>query len=286
MLFSCRQLFAVSGSGKTRLSLEGLCKNWGIYLSCRAGLGTASGANDIKEANAAFVSMTATNCLDSSSKPNDRQRNILAARRVYSQLLCARVFVLKTLLEKIPFGTTADSARRRWVLLQILPPFIQEDLFVTVLRAIRGGVTDILQNITSTMLNGLAKKCPNLFPRPTGLFAVVDEAQEAVKHLQSYFRSDNDLDPRPILREIVGSLEISGIFSGVILSGTGLSLPAVQRALSSSSAKSGRRRHTFINTGCFTKASQEVYIKSYLTLSDSPSDQRLLERIQHWLIGR
>ncbi|KAF8241169.1 hypothetical protein L208DRAFT_1383632, partial [Tricholoma matsutake] len=28
-------LFAASGSGKTRLSLEGLCHHWGFYISCR-----------------------------------------------------------------------------------------------------------------------------------------------------------------------------------------------------------------------------------------------------------
>ena len=28
------QLFNTSGSGKTRLSLDGLCHHWGLYISC------------------------------------------------------------------------------------------------------------------------------------------------------------------------------------------------------------------------------------------------------------
>jgi hypothetical protein len=30
----CSHLFAVCGAGKTRLALEGLCHNWGFYISC------------------------------------------------------------------------------------------------------------------------------------------------------------------------------------------------------------------------------------------------------------
>ncbi|KAL1701239.1 hypothetical protein EV121DRAFT_171845, partial [Schizophyllum commune] len=33
-LNSCRYLCNVSGSGKTRLLLEGLCAHWGLYLTC------------------------------------------------------------------------------------------------------------------------------------------------------------------------------------------------------------------------------------------------------------
>jgi hypothetical protein len=62
--------------------------------------------------------------------------NVDAAHRAFAMLICARIFVLKCLLEKIPPGTSVLTARRRWVLLQVIPPFDGiEDIFVLSLEA-------------------------------------------------------------------------------------------------------------------------------------------------------
>ena len=285
-------LFAVSGAGKTRLSLEGLCQNWGIYLSCRAKLGGPSGSGDIQEASRVFATMSTTKKLVEPSSSADQEKNINAARRAFSQLLCARIFVLEKLLQKMPSNTTAAVARRRWVLAQILPPwYTQFDIFVTVLKVIRGGDTNVLDQIASDILKGLKERKPSLFPSAKNLFVVVDEAQVAAqgeKGLEYYFRSGDGANPRPILREIIKSLDESGTFSGVILSGTGLSLGIVNTALSSVSAKNIGKHEVFVDTGCFGKEdpSHQSYINRYLKLSGNDSDRRLLERMQYWLSGR
>jgi hypothetical protein len=60
-------------------------------------------------------------------------------------LLCARVFVFKQLLNRIPLQTDVKTARRRWVLLQSWPRRygLGNDIFVEVLMSLRAD-TDIM----------------------------------------------------------------------------------------------------------------------------------------------
>jgi len=48
----------------------------------------------------------------------DPDKNVNVAGRAFEMLICARLFVLKHLLEiqKLPPGTDGRTARRRWVL--------------------------------------------------------------------------------------------------------------------------------------------------------------------------
>ena len=282
-------LFNVSGSGKTRLSLDGLCSHWGFYISCRTVTGTASGSNDFT---------VATQMLQSMSKwcanPPDLSNNGTAARCAFAMLLCARVFILKQLVQHFPAETNITDARRRWVLAQVLPPCLEwrEDLFVTMLRALRNADTDIMMNVVRDLLNDIMTKRIDLFPEGTRtpLFVVIDEAQVAAEYLK-LFPSTSGNELRPILREIVGFFQSSCIFNKIILSGTGLSMGMVKDATGSFSAKEAPTlvQGVFSNVGCFARddLSQEAYIRRYLTLSDNDiSDMRLLERMKFWFSGR
>jgi hypothetical protein len=71
----------------------------------------------------------------------------------------------------------------------------------------------------------------------TPLFVVIDEAQAAADDLQDFFHSGSGTDPRPVLREMHSFFQTFGIFAGIILSGTGLSMKIVQDAVGSVSAK-------------------------------------------------
>ena len=249
----------------------------------------ASGSGDVQEANKAFVNMSSVKKLESSSSQDD---NCRAARRAFAQLMCARIFILNNLLQKMPLDTEAAVARQRWVLAQILPPRVEggTDIFVTVLRSIRRGQTDILERIYSDTLTELKETKGDLFPSDTRLFVVIDEAQvaaEGEKGLQDYFRSRETANPRPILREIV-DYYFDTLFCGVILAGTGLSVDIVKTAVSSISLKDiGPRPAVFVDAGSFGKndPSHRSYIERYLS-SDNDSDKRFLERVQYWLSGR
>ena len=283
-------LFSVSGSGKTRLSLDGLCSHWGFYISCGTEKGIASGSLDFMVTTEMLQSMSSWR-----NAPPDLSKNGIDARRAFAMLLCARVFILNKLVQHFPAETNITDARRRWVLAQVLPPRLEhsEDLFVTVLQALRNADTDVMNRITLDLMGDIMTKRTNLFPkgRRTPLFVVIDEAQVAAKKLK-LFPSTLGSEPRPILREVVLFFQSSLLqFNKIILSGTGLSMGMVKNATESASAKAvpARAQKVFSNVGRFAREdpSQEAYIRRYLTLSDDDiSDKRLLERMKFWFSGR
>jgi hypothetical protein len=212
-------------------------------------------------------------------------------------LLCARVLVFKQLVRHLPVDTDATVARRRWILAQVLPPrlaFEDDDIFVKVLRDLRRADTKIMLRIIRSTLRALTTERKDLFPvgSATPPFVVIDEAQVAADHLKKLFRSTMGTDLRPILREMYRFFQASGIFAGIILSGTGLSMKTVKDAVGSFSAKQVDKRgqpRVFTDIGRFTRdnSSQVVYIRWYLTLSDDDiSDQRLLECVVYWFSCR
>jgi hypothetical protein len=290
---SARHLFNTSGSGKTRLALEGLCHNWGFYISCRSSDAVTSGSSDFEEA----ISMMQTiSTWDSQPTINHGfHRNATTADRVFQMLLCARFFVLKKFVESIPDKTKVTDARRRWVLLQATPPVqrFRNDIFVEILRNLRSADTNDLRNIAAKMFSEIIAEREDLFPDGARLFAVLDEAQEAAKHLVDYFPSTTSESStlHSVLHDVYRFLHNSTLFAGIIVSGTGLSLETVKESLSSIAGKpmTSRRETTVITgTGAFpNEAEQEKYIRRYLTLSDgNVSDKRLLERIKQWCMGR
>ena len=216
-------------------------------------------------------------------------------------LLCARVFVFKQLLDRIPAQTDVTIARRRRVLLQVLPALLvadNDDIFVTILASLRNADKDImLLFIRATLRDCYTRK--EFFPdvekvnNSAPLFIVIDEAQVAADHLKAFFRSDNiTADRRPILHELYKFCHWLKIFVGIIISGTALSTNMVTVAVQSVFTKSmGENQdiNIFTDTGLFQKvdSSQETYIRRYLPLSDScTSDTRLMERIRYWFSGR
>ncbi|KAK2467977.1 hypothetical protein APHAL10511_000272 [Amanita phalloides] len=211
-----------------------------------------------------------------------------AAHRAFAQLLYARIFMLKKLLDNIPSGTAAAVARRRWVLLQVSPPRNGgADIFLAVLQAIQEGTTEILMEIVRDTLTYLVNTKPDLFPCAEGLFAVVDEAQVAADYPKPYLLSTDCARQRQIIHEILNFLDTSEIFKG-ILSGTSLLLLMVKEASAPSSKKRGFARCAFVNIGSFNRENSyhTTYINRYLALCDDASDKRLLQCMQYWLSSR
>ncbi|KAF8522268.1 hypothetical protein BU17DRAFT_87361 [Hysterangium stoloniferum] len=240
-----------------------------LFGVCGSG-GLASGSSDFKVVTEMLQSMSTWNTGDS----DGHSKNAKSADRVFAMLLFVRLFVLKQLVQHLPFNTDATVARRRWVLAQVLPPCLPkgEDLF--------------------SMLNQFMTKRLDLFPAGIGtpLFVVIDEAQVAADHLKEYFRSNTGSDPPPILREMYKFFLVSNIFAGIILSGTGLSMKIVKDVVGSTPAKQSNtctQPQVFTDIGRFMRgdSSQEDYIHRYLTLSGNDSDRRLLERMVYWFSG-
>jgi hypothetical protein len=246
-------------------------------------MGRPTGSGDFK---------AATLIMESMSNWDGNADNVDVAHRAFAMLICARVFVLKSLLEKLPSGTDAETARRRWVLAQVLPPFHRtHDIFVIVLDSLRAAYKADLIHFTLSMLDSLINRFGSKF-FPGRLFAVVDEAQVAAEYLNESFRSiTSGSEKRPVLHPFYNFLWSTNVFKGVILAGTGLSMKMVQTAVVSQYAQ----RHTyrqvpfvFVEVGRFQKdeTPHKSYIEKYLPFSQRATDQRLMERILYWFHGR
>ena len=292
----CSHLFASPGFGKTRLALEGLCLYWGFYISCGGGPEKPTGgSSDFLTAIQIMKAMTNWNGSNRPGSPNS-DKNVDMAPRVFAMLICARVFVLKRLLENLPSGTNAKLARQRWVLAQALPPStkIGSDIFTVVLQALslRSADTLSLQSLTRSMLQEITKQVGDeVFPSKQ-LFAVIDEAQVAAEYLPASFCSFTmGMDMRPVLQLFHKFLLENTCVQGVILAGTGLSKEMVPSVSSRAAQYMNARPKpiVFVEVGRFTKdgRTHEDYIRKYIPLSPtSISDRRLLERILDWFSGR
>jgi hypothetical protein len=259
-------------------------------MSCRP-LGRASGSKDFTVVTEVLQSMSTW---DQGKGSANISENISAAHRAFTMMLCVRFFILKQLVQHLPVNTDVTVARRRWVLAQALPPRLWwgEDLFVEVLRVLQHADTDVMLDIVRSSLHNIMTERKDLFSvgSKTPLFIVIDEAQEAVEY-SKFFRSRQGAGLPPIFREMVSFFQSTGIFAGIILSGTDLSMKKEDflYAMSSKDVPNKTKEPLiFTDVGRFTRddSSQEVYIRRYLTLSNDVSDRRLLERMRHWFSGR
>jgi len=225
----------------------------------------------------------------------DINKNVDVANRAFAMLICARVCVLRHLLKELPKDADAMEARRRWVLVQALPPCppFEDDIFTALVKSLRSAPYDAMFNLARSMLRDMAQTVrDDIFPLQL-LFAVIDEAQEAAVYLKDSFRSfTTGIDMRPVLHAFYRFLLNTHIFEGFVLAGTGLSIKMVKEAVSSSIAKnmgSSQQPTVFVELGRFTKdgPSHFDYIRKYIPHSGgSVFDQRLVGRIVYWLSGR
>lgn len=284
-------LFNTSGSGKTRLLLDGLCHCWGIYFTCRAEF-PSGGSKDLRDASNTLPKF------QSWGGAGDVRAK--AAKRALSMLVCSRIFLFKKFVEALPEGITAVAARKRWTFLQVVPPLISYlDLFVLLFRSLRHGDEFEMNTYVETTLTEITSNHPHLFQDDLGslsnfkLWAVLDEAQAASTMHQGIFPSTSDPSTlkHSFLHEAHLYLMNSDLFSGIVLSGTGLSVEAVNEAIRSSYAKempSIGLSKVFTDTGSFMDADiHKKYILGYLDMDlNNYSHQRLLERMVYWLRGR
>ena len=292
----CSHLYAVSGSGKTRLCLEGLCHQWGFYISCR---GTSkkrvAGSMDFVTATQMMTEMSSWDeCIEKTDDVvNPVKTNV--ARRAFEMLICARLFVLKHLLEKLPPGTDAKTARRRWVLIQAMPPSIRypSDIFSIVLESLRCANSRDMADLIKSMLADMTKIIgESIFPLNQQFFAVIDEAQVAAEYMNESFRSlTTGIDARPVLHPFYRFLQDADFIKGTILAGTGLSMKMMKKAVNSRGAQlleESRNPLIFYDVGLFSNPGTDhrAYLEKYLTFASTVPDSRLMQRILYWFSGR
>ncbi|PVF96380.1 hypothetical protein CPB86DRAFT_874942 [Serendipita vermifera] len=283
-----------SGSGKTRLLLEGLCRKWGFYFVAARGP-DAIGSQDLQ---AMVESMpdslgwirdifTTSDCEKVASANNSNQT--IAFNRI-SRVLIARWKIFNVFIDVAKSchgGRLPDEIKYDWLLFQALPPVLtiatkEMDVFLAF-------IDTCLFNVGDGVLEVLDKATVRDVPGSDQFFYVLDEVQVAGRiHKVCFSDADGKLR-RPVLRPIIRKMTQNSPFP-VIVSGTGFSLEHFKDVLTSGVGKHSSQTWTVQHTtGDFTlQEVQSSYISRYLPSSflNSLSGTLLGDRMFKWLRGR
>ncbi|GLB43053.1 putative expressed protein [Lyophyllum shimeji] len=303
-------LVNTSGSGKTRLLLEGLCSSWGFYFTSLVD-SSLLGSTDVQNSIRLYIPdspgfKTTLPALGSLHYESAVSRNRVIANRIFSQLFLARLIVFDLFVEVMNELKASDDTRstvykQRWLLLQLRPSLIHTqiwDIFDDLTVKFADVTDSYINGTTKALLARVRKLCvdktpsgtPTISTHQTPIFCVLDEAQYAATQHCMAFRSDDGSANRPVLREIVRAWEGQSSGQGVfmVVAGTGISKDVVDRAMSSAIMKESKYRWCS-DTGAFDDLEiQRRYIEKYLppSLLSTASGKRLLDRIGYWLHGR
>ena len=316
-----RFLVNTSGSGKTRLLLEGLCVNWGFYFTSLVD-SSLLGSSDVQNSIQTHVpdSSSFRRILPLSSSSGYEAALITnreIASRIFRQIFLARLMIFNLFAETMnnfiktkPDLDDVDPHvyKARWLLLQLQPSFVHPQVWDVFdeLSCKLSNASDSFINTTTKMLLSTVRSHLSIVVQPrdpitasqmstaetsqTPLFCVLDEAQYAATQHNSSFRSDQNGSYRPILREIVKAWEGQSFGQGVfmVVAGTGISKDVVDQAMASAIMKDSRYRWCS-DTGAFDlQPVQTDYLRKYLpqSLLQTEAGVRLLERVWYWLHGR
>ena len=279
-----RFLCNTSGSGKTRLILEGLVRTWGFYFTARNEPDDVGSEDLQKVLNGLHGALV--NLGDAKDKTGALFENVKIARHRFLSILYARILIFRVFLSCVAEqpGGLSPSHKESWLLLQVNPKFFGEpDVFYDLARKIASSVewASMLSAVESEMETVKAQLEPN-----SHIFCVIDEAQIPAGLYPTNFLSEQG-QPRPVIREIVRTW--SDILPRLILSGTGLSIDVLETAVGSVVAKEGPAPITISDVGAFDSAQeQQYYLEQYLPpgFVKTESGKCLMTRAALWLRGR
>ncbi|KAJ7906187.1 hypothetical protein B0H13DRAFT_2021502 [Mycena leptocephala] len=174
-------LVNTSGSGKTRLSLEGLCQHWGFYFTM------ALDANDLGSGDSNAMAVA---------------RNVEIAEKRLGQLLLSRLLLFHMYSEIIRSHGFAEDHKRKWLLFQLRPHLMGDpsyDIFAELKSYTYPLTPDEVQDLIAIMF----LKLRMLHGPEFHLFYVVDEAQLVSRKYTGAFRHEGK--PYPLLRQMIQS---------------------------------------------------------------------------------
>ncbi|KAJ7439813.1 hypothetical protein B0H11DRAFT_555372 [Mycena galericulata] len=274
-IFSKKNTFLVntSGTGKTRLLYEGLCINWGFYLTVR--VDEFLGSLDMSE--------TITTCLRSrrdDTPQRSKKTDAEIAYNLFSAVLLARLLIFHLFLETANTSGITEEHKQRWLLMQLNSKEIWADYrdpFEWLApKLARNDEIYMRENIADAL-----RKIRKILGDDMHLFIVLDEAQMLISGNDSASFNDG----KPLLPEIVRvwsdhmTDDQSFIFSGT----------DIPRALFDDGDGDAGRYTWCSGTGIFDDPElQERYVASFLPpgLRKSPTGRFLISRIWRWLRGR
>ncbi|KAJ7186480.1 hypothetical protein C8R46DRAFT_1184477 [Mycena filopes] len=280
-------LVNTSGTGKTRLLFEGLCHEWGFYVTMSrdtSHLGSADLTKFVTNNAMTMDSDFNSHLSPSSSEFEEELRyNHRHAHRRLSEALLARLLIFRMFLDIVKDrGGVSGRHKTRWLLLQLRPRLgVHADIFDRLRLSISVDVpdaTETQQNISNVLVD-----IRSHLESDPHLFLVLDEGQAAATAYSTAFHVETG--KYPLLRKILDTWEshfADGLIS-VVVAGT-----EIPSQIFDDPADAERVRWTS-DTGAFDDRSlQEAYFRVFLPpeFLRSKSGAEFLDRAWRWVRGR
>ncbi|KAH0588090.1 hypothetical protein J132_11051 [Termitomyces sp. J132] len=289
-------LFNTSGAGKTRLVLEGLCREWGFYLTCSR-QASQCGSADIEHVlhwprGHLETCRIVEDPLDSQTVRENEDKVL----RCFNAVLTARLLVFLSFLAayEARVGKLAVKdityLKKCWLLIQLDTRLLQEESCPDLLLELSTLLCHIEDPRALINPSGiLLLVCKNFLGGiGTQIYCVIDEAQTAAEAYRRAFRSSSG-NHRPLLRAMVKVW--IGLGMQHVTTGTSLNIEDINDAISSTVGKySDSLGDPVTDTGSFIEDDDQIegFLRYYLPswYLDSPSGKELLRRAKYWLRGR
>ncbi|KAK6971488.1 hypothetical protein R3P38DRAFT_3298016 [Favolaschia claudopus] len=176
-------LVNTSGSGKTRLMFEGLCRHWGLYFTVFNYGARDLGSNDI--ANVIDrLEFTLQDVSSSTEGSRHLEQNHALAEGLIARTLLARLLIFRMFLEIASEGGLTEEHKKRWLMLQLFPSLkLGCDIF--------GYLASSLGNFNPGKEIAVTQaKIQELLDHDSHLFFVLDEAQQAARKFCGAFDAE------------------------------------------------------------------------------------------------
>ncbi|KAL6306559.1 hypothetical protein BKA93DRAFT_146586 [Sparassis latifolia] len=287
---SLHLLFNTSGTGKTTLLVEGLCRYWGLYVVSCYDENHPMGSKDVDTAwKFLQIDPGFTPKVPLTPTKNDAlANNVKIAARTFRSVLLARLSILDLFLRCVPAHVDEADLRRRWAYLQLRPSrlFQKMDIFNELFRTIYTVQDD---SAVRNRIFALQKAiCEDVHVNVGSLFFALDEAQVASQRgTDAFYSATSGGGQRNVLCEMYNAW--SEFSMPMIISGTGLPLELVMNSTTSAMGKEVMWPKLFSDTGFFDN---EDRMRSYIIdrvwpnreLTDT--EDQILKRAWRWLRGR
>ncbi|KAJ7217653.1 hypothetical protein B0H12DRAFT_1241679 [Mycena haematopus] len=181
-------LVNTSGSGKTRLTFEGLCHNWGFYFTFLSLMVQDLGSRDISVIVDELDHSIDGFSKEPASSAYAMKHNHSVAEEILCRVLLTRLLIFRMFLDITKEGglaaLPAAERKKKWLLLQLLPPTMHHfwDIFESLGRCLVG--YDTRQDIPDVLDDIREHLGPDFH-----LFFVLDEGQAAVRKFPQAFHT-------------------------------------------------------------------------------------------------
>ncbi|KAJ7070107.1 hypothetical protein C8F01DRAFT_544146 [Mycena amicta] len=269
-------LVNTSGSGKTRLCYEGLCLNWGFYMTLKIDSGRL-GSFDAEHLLERFRRDTYRHSVSSELEMNV-EKNVEQITTLFGSILLTRLLLLLLYLETVEVDSSGSSEKHKkhWLSMQL-----ETNKFARFCTDPFNELSRILWQHDSAYLAQNIHRALNQIRSILGeeepLFIVLDEASLAVEKFSDAFGGNS------LLQVIIqGWMDLTDNRCTIICAGIQIPQARFKEGAGSDFGWTS-------NTGAFDDpVRQEGYMTKFLppTLRDSASGRFFIARSWCWLRGR